>query len=365
MTTSPLPEASLKAMGPVHAPMQAPVCIVGAGALGSFVGARLALAGQAVQMVGRPAQVQALAAGGLRLIDASGTRTVALPATTEMAAVAQAGLVVLCVKSADTEAAARQLAPHLAPGAVLLSLQNGVSNAPLLAAMLQRPVLAGVAYIAAAMPALGEVRHAGGLGVVLGAVAATEAGTGSSSAADGGIALTALTPGPAALQALQAVQERLQQAGFEVSLSGTPLAELWRKLVVNCACNAISALAQAPYGVMAALPAVRELQAAVVREAVAVAQAEGQALDEAEMLAAVDRVARLMATQRSSTAQDLARGRTSEIDHLNGEVLRAGARHGIHTPANQALVALVKLQEAMQAQAFQGQDTQRQDISRP
>ena len=356
MTTSPLPEASLKAMGPVHAPMQAPVCIVGAGALGSFVGARLALAGQAVQMVGRPAQVQALAAGGLRLIDASGTRTVALPATTEMAAVAQAGLVVLCVKSADTEAAARQLAPHLAPGAVLLSLQNGVANAPLLAALLRRPVLAGVAYIAAAMPAPGEVRHAGGLGVVLGVVRGMVAGADAQ-----GMAHQAMPT----VQAMQAVQERLQQAGFEVSLSATPLAELWRKLVVNCACNAISALAQAPYGVMAALPAVRELQAAVVREAVAVARAEGQALDEAEMLAAVDRVARLMATQRSSTAQDLARGRTSEIDHLNGEVLRAGARHGIHTPANQALVALVKLQEAMQAQASQGQDTQRQDISRP
>ena len=352
MTTSPLPEASLKAMGPVHAPMRAPACIVGAGALGSFVGARLALAGQAVQMVGRPAQVQALAAGSLRLIDASGTRTVALPATTEMAAVAQAGLVVLCVKSADTEAAARQLAPHLAPDAVVLSLQNGVANAPLLAALLRRPVLAGVAYIAAAMPAPGEVRHAGGLGVVRGMVAGADAQ---------GMAHQAMPT----VQAMQAVQERLQQAGFEVSLSATPLAELWRKLVVNCACNAISALAQAPYGVMAALPAVRELQAAVVREAVAVARAEGQALDEAEMLAAVDRVARLMATQRSSTAQDLARGRTSEIDHLNGEVLRAGARHGIPTPANQALVALVKLQEAMQAQAFQGQDTQRQDISRP
>ena len=360
MTTSPLPEASLKAMGPVHAPMQAPVCIVGAGALGSFVGARLALAGQAVQMVGRPAQVQALAAGGLRLIDASGTRTVALPATTEMAAVAQAGLVVLCVKSADTEAAARQLAPHLAPDAVVLSLQNGVANAPLLAALLRRPVLAGVAYIAAAMPAPGEVRHAGGLGVVMGVVLGAVPGV----AAGADAQATALQVAPNA-QAVKAVQERLQQAGFEVSLSATPLAELWRKLVVNCACNAISALAQAPYGVMAALPAVRELQAAVVREAVAVARAEGQALDEAEMLAAVDRVARLMATQRSSTAQDLARGRTSEIDHLNGEVLRAGARHGIHTPANQALVALVKLQEAMQAQASQGQDTQRQDISRP
>jgi 2-dehydropantoate 2-reductase len=244
---------------------------------------------------------------------------------------------------------------------VLLSLQNGVTNAPLLAALLQRPVLAGVAYIAAAMPAPGEVRHAGGLGLVLGVVAAAGSGTGCNTGADTGIDTgTGSDTGSdteggtargARHAALQAVQQRLQQAGFEVSLSAAPLAELWRKLVVNCACNAISALAQAPYGVMASLPAVRELQAAVVREAVAVARAEGQALDEAEMLAAVTRVSQLMATQRSSTAQDLARGRTSEIEHLNGEVLRAGARHGLPTPANQALYALVKLQEAMQALA--------------
>lgn len=311
-----------------------PVCIVGAGALGSLVGARLALAGQAVLMVGRPLQVQALAAGALHLHDEAGSRIVALPATTDIGAVAQASLVLLCVKSADTEAAARQLAPCLPADVPLLSLQNGVTNAPLLAALLRRPVLAGVAYIAAAMPAPGEVRHAGGRSVVLGVVHAAAA---AAPPADG------LHPGTVA-----EVQQRLLAAGFEIRLSAEPLAELWRKLVVNCACNAISALAQAPYGLMAAVPAVRELQAAVVQEAVAVAQAEGHALLLQDMLAAVQRVSQQMAAQRSSTAQDLARGRATEIDYLNGEVLRTGARHGIATPANQALYALVKLHEALQ-----------------
>jgi len=85
----------------------------------------------------------------------------------------------------------------------------------------------------------------------------------------------------------------------------------------------------------------------VVHEAVAVAQAEGQALDAAELQAAVAGVMQRMPAQRSSTAQDLARGRRSEIEQLNGEIVRAGARHGIATPANQALLALVQLQEAV------------------
>jgi 2-dehydropantoate 2-reductase len=311
------------------APPAEPVVIVGAGALGCLLAARLARAGQPVLLLGRAAQVQALTASGLALRDDAGQQVLKAPATTDIGAVAGASLVVLCVKSTDTEGAARQMAPWLAPHTPLLSLQNGVANGPLLASLLGRPVLVGAAYIAASLQAPGVVQHAGGRGIVLGVVPGPQ-----------GQWLTERTA--------HHVAQGLQAAGFDVRLSATPLAELWRKLVVNCACNAISALAQAPYGAMARVAAVRDLQVAVVAEAVAVAQAEGHALVLDEMMAAVDRVAQTMAGQRSSTAQDLARGRRSEIDHLNGEVLRAGARHGIATPANQALWALVKLHEALQ-----------------
>lgn len=311
-----------------------PVVIVGAGALGSLIAARLARAGQPVLLLGRAAQVDAIHRHGLVLHDDQGSTRLQPPATCDVAAVAQAAVVLLCVKAADTDATARLLAPHLPPDVALVSLQNGVAHAPLLATLLQRPVGVGLVYVAAALAGPGQVQHAGGQDIVLGAV-----------------------PGPAGPAAgmatldrgLQLVQQRLQAAGFTLRRTASPLTELWKKLVVNCACNAISALAQAPYGVMAALPAVQELQQALLREAVAVAQAEGHVMDHEERLAAVQRVAQSMPQQRSSTAQDLARGRRSEIDHLNGEVLRAGARHGIATPANQALFALVKLHEAMQA----------------
>ncbi len=314
---------------PLETAAQRPVVIVGAGALGSLLAARLSQAGLAVVLVGRAAQVQAIQQGGLTVHDDAGTQVLSVPATTDIGVVGQAGLVLLCVKSGDTENAARDLAAPLLHDTPLLSLQNGVANAPLLALRLQRPVLAGAAYIAAALEGPGVVRHAGGRSIVMGAVPGPQ-----------GHALPEV--------AIHLAQQRLQAAGFDVRLSAAPQNELWRKLAINCACNAISALAQAPYGVMGTVPAVRELQHAVVREAVAVAQAEGQALALEDILDAVDRVAQTMSKQRSSTAQDLARGRRSEVEHINGEVLRAGARHGLATPANHALWALVKLCEAMQ-----------------
>ena len=107
--------------------------------------------------------------------------------------------------------------------------------------------------------------------------------------------------------------------------------------------------AQANCGQMAALAAVRELQRTAVFEAVAVAQADGQAVSLQASLAAVERIAATMPAQHSSTAQDLARGRTSEVEHLNGFIVSRGAELGVATPVNQALYALVKLAEATAA----------------
>jgi 2-dehydropantoate 2-reductase len=303
------------------------VAVVGAGALGSFVGARLAQSGQAVVLIGRAAHVQAVQRDGLLLRTAGGVERVRLQAGTELAAVRDADLVLVCVKSADTDSVARQLAPLLAARAWVLSLQNGVDNAALLARHLSQPVAVAAAYIAAALPEPGVVQHAGGLAMVMGRCAAQ----GESSA-----------PRPPTLPALAAL---FSHAGFAVRLTDQPLLALWDKLIVNCACNAISGLASAAYGAMAALPAIRELQAAVVREAVAVAQAEGLSVSLEAALAAVDRVAQAMPLQFSSTAQDLARGRPTEIAQLNGHIAQRGAVLGVPVPLNQALWALVHLTE--------------------
>src|SRR6185295_16129845 len=117
------------------------------------------------------------------------------------------------------------------------------------------------------------------------------------------------------------------------------------KLVVNCAYNAMSAITQLPYGKMIEGPGVREVMRDVVEETLAVASASGIKMA-TDMLARTCRIAEAMPAQFSSTAQDLARGKPTEIDHLNGYVVRRGEALGIATPANRALYALVKLLEA-------------------
>jgi 2-dehydropantoate 2-reductase len=239
-----------------------------------------------------------------------------------------ADLVLFCVKSTDTDAVAAAIAPHLGADAVVLSLQNGVENAATIASRVRQMVVPAVVYVATAMPAPGVVRHYGRGDLVIGPRRAADSGD------------------PAVAARLQGLVELFGAAGVPVKISSDVMAELWSKLMVNCAYNAISGLAQAPYGRMAALPAIRELQRAVVREVVAVANADGVALSLESSLAAMEGIAAAMPGQHSSTAQDMARGKPSEIDHLNGFVARRGAELGVPTPTNQALHALVKLVES-------------------
>ena len=304
------------------------VAVVGAGAVGGFYGAMLARAGRRVVLIGRPPHVAAIERDGLRLEMAGRSETIRIDAAATLDAVRGADLVLFCVKSTDTDAVARELAPLLEPHAVVLSLQNGVENAATIARAVRQTVVPAVVYVATAMGGPGVVRHFGRGDLVIGALDAGASGD------------------PALAVVLQDLVALFAAAGVKVAISNDVTAELWSKLLVNCAYNAISALAQAPYARLAALPEIRELQAMIVREVVALAQAEGIALEVEPSLQAVERIARTMPAQLSSTAQDVARRKPSEIDHLNGFIARRGRELGVAVPANQTLAALVKLVEA-------------------
>lgn len=300
------------------------VCVVGAGAVGGFFGAMLARAGNSVTLIGRPGHVQAIERNGLRLDMAGRVESVRVAASAELSAVRDSALALFCVKSSDTDAVARELAPHLADDALVLSLQNGVENAATIVRHVRQTVVPAVVYVAAAMPEPGLVRHFGRGDLTIGPL-------------DGNTTMT---------RRLQAVVELFASAQVPVRISNDVIAELWMKLLVNCAYNAISAVAQAPYGQLVALPEIGELQRAVVHEVVAVAAADGVALSLESALQATESIAVTMSDQQSSTAQDVARRKPTEIDHLNGFVTRRGRELGIATPMNQALHALVKLIEA-------------------
>src|SRR5512140_3445304 len=145
------------------------VAVVGAGAVGSFYGAMLARAGRRVVLIGRPPHVEAIERDGLRLDMAGRIETIRVAASTDLAAVRGADLVLFCVKSTDTEAVARELAPLLDPHAVVLSLQNGVENAANIAKHVRQTVVPAVVYVATAMTGAGAVKHHGRGDLVIGA----------------------------------------------------------------------------------------------------------------------------------------------------------------------------------------------------
>ena len=304
------------------------VAVVGAGAVGGFFGAMLARAGHPVVFIGRLPHVQAIERQGLRLDMAGRIESIAASASIDLAAVQGADLVLFSVKSTDTAQAAQAIAPHLKESAIVLSLQNGVENAETIVRHVRQTVVPAVVYVATATPEPGLVKHHGRGDLVIGPLDA-------SAARDVDVAAS-----------LEGVREVFAAAGVPVTISPNVVGELWSKLMVNCAYNAVSALAQAPYGALAELPSVRELQHAVVGEVCAVAAAAGVELPLRESLAAMERIAGAMPAQLSSTAQDMARHKPSEIDHLNGFVVRRGREVGVPTPANLALYALVKLVES-------------------
>jgi 2-dehydropantoate 2-reductase len=210
----------------------------------------------------------------------------------------------------------------------VLSLQNGVENATTLARHLRQAVVPAVVYVATAMSGPGAVKHFGRGDLVIGALDA------------------AYAVDPAVASMLDDLVALFARAGIAVTVSPHVMADLWAKLLVNCAYNAISALAQAPYARVAAQPEIRELQRGIVREVIAVAHADGVALDADASMQAVERIAQTMPAQFSSTAQDLARRTPSDIEHLNGFSARRGRERDVPAPINEALHALVKLVEA-------------------
>jgi len=301
------------------------VAVLGAGAVGCFFGGMLARAGHPVTLIGRALHVEAFEKSGLRFEGLKFDERVAVAASTKAAAVRGAKLVLFCVKSTDTGVAAAQIAPLLDPGAVIVNLQNGVDNTERIQAQVANPVVPAVVYVATEMAGPGHLKHHGRGDLVIGTL-----------------------DDKVTLEILQRVQRLFAAAGVPVTISGDIAAELWAKLVVNCAYNALSAITQLPYGKLIQGPGVREVMRDVVEETLAVAKASGVHMAP-DTLAKTYKIAEAMPTQFSSTAQDLARNKPTEIDHLNGYVMRKGESLGIPTPANRALYALVKLLEGCES----------------
>lgn len=292
------------------------VAVMGAGAVGCYFGGMLARAGHEVTLVARPQHVEAIRRAGLRMETKTFDEHVRLNAASDASGVRDADLVLFCVKSMDTEEAGRQLQPFLRPDTLVLCLQNGVDNAERLRGVLPRQeVAAAVVYVATEMAGPGHLKHNGRGELVIEPASASER-----------------------------MGRALREAGVPTEISANVRGALWLKLILNCAYNAVSAIAQMPYGQTVQGAGIPDVMRDVVDECLAVAVADDVQVP-GDAHAVTLKLVESMPGQYSSTAQDLARGKPTEIDFLNGYVVRRGQALGIATPANRVLWALVKLLE--------------------
>jgi 2-dehydropantoate 2-reductase len=297
------------------------VAVVGTGAVGGYFGGMLLRAGVPVVMIGRPAFVEAVRKSGLFLDTTQFKETVHPEVSSELGAVAGCEMVLFCVKTRDTAETAKQIAPHLAAGATVVSLQNGVNNLQDIREASGIEAVAAVVYVAAMVPTPGTIKHGGRGDLVIG------------------------PPSPRA----ERIANLFAAANVLCRVTENIEAELWTKFVWNCAFNAISGLALVTYDQIAQDREAQKVVEAAVYETLRVAHAKGiqpaRFEDPAKTIAAAFKVTEWMMGTRSSTAQDMARGKRTEIDALNGYVAKLAEQLGIPTPVNQTLYALVKLQE--------------------
>lgn len=294
------------------------ITIIGVGAMGCLFGARLAPHAQ-VNMLGTWREgVDAICAHGIHIESAAGKQSVRVFATTDPSAVGECDLAIIARKAWQTPGAVEQAARILAPNGFALTLQNGLGNLEQIVRVvgMHRAVL-GVTAQGSLLVGPGHIRQAGGGATHIGATAETRA-------------------------RLQNVVALFEQAGFETHLAHDVLGLLWGKLVVNCGINALTALLRLPNGELLTRADAEEVMIRAARECAAVARAQGIGLPYADPAERVRQVARVTSVNLSSMLQDVLRGAPTEIEAINGAVVRQGARLGIPTPTNEMLWRLVR-----------------------
>jgi len=295
------------------------IAIVGAGAMGCLFGGLLSQSGEEVVLIDKvPKVVAALRERGVRLHEPDRVANVPVTAAGDAESAGRADLVLVMVKAQHTKAAAAGLRPLLGPGTAILTLQNGLGAAQILAEHVDpRRVLVGVTAQGATLVGPGEIRHGGSGESVLGPYCGAGA-----------------DPGPAA--------RVLTRAGLAARAVDNPWPAVWRKLAINCGINPIAALTGVLNGQIPEIPEAAALLGDAVREAAAVARAARVDLGDADALVQqVLDVARATGANRASMGQDVDARRSTEIEFINGAVVREGERIGVPTPVNRTLTRLV------------------------
>ncbi|MGH9341073.1 MAG: ketopantoate reductase family protein [Acidobacteriota bacterium] len=297
------------------------IAVLGAGAMGSVFGARLARAGQDVTLIDvRRDTVEAVNAGGLQLKNSSGEiESISLRATTEPRDVGPVDLIMVFVKCYHTHAAVCGALPLIASNTAILTLQNGWGNIARIAEIIdQKRVLAGVTYHSATLLGPGHVHHAGQGMTIMGELDGRMSGR------------------------LSRIVDAFQSAGLEVTPTAGVVQAIWSKLALNVCTLPTSALLRFYAGRLGEHAGTIDLMRELLRETVGVANRQNIPLDYDERWEAITGMLKRAGEAKSSMFQDIENRRRTEIDAVNGAVVEAGRRLDFPTPYNEAMFWLVR-----------------------
>jgi 2-dehydropantoate 2-reductase len=296
------------------------VAVIGAGGVGGYFGAKLQLAGNDVQFVARGAHLRALRTAGLTLVTQGSTRHVpAVAATDDLGELTDPELVLVTVKSWDTEAVAAQLAPVISPDTVVLSLQNGVLARSVLSQHVpERQLMGGAAYISAFITEPGTITHHGALQrIVFGEFDGTDS------------------------ERLRLIRSTLAGAGVDTVASSAITELLWEKLTFLVGLSATTAVTRAPIGVVRSHTESRALLLELMTETTTLGQRLGVDLPSSLPAERLEFCDGLPFDMTSSMANDLMGGRRLELDWLSGYVSRQSAQVYLDAPANRVMTAVL------------------------
>ncbi|MCX5698213.1 MAG: 2-dehydropantoate 2-reductase [Candidatus Omnitrophica bacterium] len=307
------------------------IVVVGPGAMGCLFAAFLTKSKEDVWLLDKDKQRSAkVNECGISLEGSSGCWQSKPKATARVEDIGKADLILICVKSFHTKAAIEQIKPLLGQDTKILTLQNGIGNIEIISELAgEERVIAGVTNEGATLMDIGKIRHAGRGETIIGAI-----------------------DGKTPVQ-MRAIREAFNKAGFECKMSRDIKSLLWSKLIINVGINALSAITRLPNGKLIEYEGTRRILRDAVTEAARITKRKRIKLIFDDPLAKVEAVCEGTRDNLSSMLQDVLRKRRTEVDFINGVIVRLGQELGIDVPTNKFLLDLVKTIESSYAQSAQ------------
>ena len=300
------------------------IVIVGPGAIGSLLGAFLSKTKEEIWLLDyKKERAAKIAQTGISLEGISGNWQAKLNISTDPKEIGIADLVIICVRSYDTKQAILSSKALIKENTSILTLQNGIGNVEIISEVVGNDkVIAGVTNLGATLIDTGKIKHAGKGETVIGRI-------------DGKMTTS-----------IRSIRELFNKAGLEIKASRDIKGLIWSKLITNVGINALTAITRLNNGKLTEFEGTRRIMRDAVTEAIRVAKRKRIKLTSDDPLAKVEAVSEATGTNISSMLQDVLHNKRTEIDFINGVIVRQGQELGIPVPTNQLLVDLVKTIEA-------------------